>query len=36
MHNQVHDRTDIFTFLGDIAKRLAKEGECLQALADTP
>ncbi len=35
MENQLYDRTDVFTFMGDIAKRLAKEGECLQALADT-
>jgi hypothetical protein len=35
MENQVYDRTDVFTFLGDMAKRLTKEGECLRALADT-
>ncbi len=35
MENQVYDRTDVFTFLGDIAKKLLKEGECLHALADS-
>jgi hypothetical protein len=35
MENQVYDRTDVFTFLGDIAKRLSKESDCLRALSDT-
>jgi hypothetical protein len=34
MENQVYDRTDVFTFLGDIAHRLVKEGDALRALAE--
>jgi hypothetical protein len=34
MENQVYDRTDIFTFLGDISHKLVKEGDALRALAD--
>jgi len=35
MENQAYDRTDVFMFMGYMAKKLLKEGECLRALADS-